>query len=156
MGSLLGDGFVVMSWAPYLRWLAPEWQALVREHGGRRLSDIDPDAAERMEREVDGFARTLAEHGVTVHRPEVLRPPESEYLAPHGEGGQRHRGPPDPRRRDPPTSPGRDARLDGDGCRCHTSPLRGEPGAAGPATSRLRAPDPPKHAALLAMARRPA
>ena len=77
-----------MSWAPYLRWLAPEWEALVREHGGRRLSDIDPDAAERMEREVDGFARTLAEHGVTVHRPEVLRPPESEYLAPHGEGGQ--------------------------------------------------------------------
>lgn len=36
----------------------------------------------------DGFARRLAEHGVTVHRPGVLRPPESEYLAPHEEGGQ--------------------------------------------------------------------
>jgi glycine amidinotransferase len=82
------DGFVVMSWAPYLRWLGPEWQALVREHGGRRLSDIDPDAAERMEHEVDGFARTLAEHGVAVHRPGLLRPPESEYLAPREEGGQ--------------------------------------------------------------------
>lgn len=82
------DGFVVMGWAPYLRWLKPEWQALVREHGGQRLCEIDPDAAEQMEREVDGFARTLAQHGVDVHRPEVLRPPESEYLAPREEGGQ--------------------------------------------------------------------
>jgi glycine amidinotransferase len=82
------DGFVIPPWAPYLRWLSPEWQALVREHGGRRLADIDPDGAALMEREVDGFARTLAEHGVKVHRPEVLQPPESEYMAPNREGGQ--------------------------------------------------------------------
>jgi glycine amidinotransferase len=82
------DAFVIPPWGPYMRWLSPDWQALVKEHGGRRLAELDPDAAAQMEREVNGFADTLEAHGVTVRRPALLQPPESQYLAPHAEGGQ--------------------------------------------------------------------
>jgi N-dimethylarginine dimethylaminohydrolase len=88
VGIVPADQFVVLEWAEYLRWLSPEWQALVREHAGRRLIDVAPETAKRMEQQVDGFARVLTERGVRVHRPQRLAPPVSRYLAPNEEGGQ--------------------------------------------------------------------
>jgi N-dimethylarginine dimethylaminohydrolase len=88
VGIAPADQFVITQWAEYMRWLGPEWEGLARQHAGRRLLDVAPETAERMERQVDGLARVLSEHGVRVHRPHRLAPPISRYQAPNEEGGQ--------------------------------------------------------------------
>src|SRR3981081_125501 len=52
------------------RWLLPEGDRLSRAHKGRRLVDVDPDWAKRIERQVDALAELVAREGVTVHRPQ--------------------------------------------------------------------------------------
>lgn len=70
------------------RWLVPPGDAFSRRHAGRRLIDIDPERAERIERQVDALAELVAHEGVTVHRPERLKGDERTFLAPNGEGAQ--------------------------------------------------------------------
>lgn len=70
------------------RWLTPEGAAFSRQHAGRRLVDIDPDRAKRIERQVDALAELVAREGVIVHRPERLQGEERTFMAPNGEGAQ--------------------------------------------------------------------
>ncbi|HTB40131.1 MAG TPA: hypothetical protein VK777_23775 [Reyranella sp.] len=70
------------------RWLLPEGDRLSRAHKGRRLIDVDPEWARRIERQVDALAELVAREGVTVHRPQRLEGAERTFLAPNGEGAQ--------------------------------------------------------------------
>jgi len=70
------------------RWLTPEGDAFSRQHAGQRLIDIDPERADRIERQVDALAELIAREGVTVHRPQRLEGEERTFLAPNGEGAQ--------------------------------------------------------------------
>jgi glycine amidinotransferase len=70
------------------RWLIPPADAFSRQHAGRRLIDVDPEWASRIERQVDALAECVAREGVTVHRPERLQGEERTFLAPNGEGAQ--------------------------------------------------------------------
>jgi N-dimethylarginine dimethylaminohydrolase len=71
-----------------MRWMAPPELELGRKYAGRRLIEIDPDWAQRMEKQADALAELVAHEGVTVHRPERLRGVERTFLAPNGEGAQ--------------------------------------------------------------------
>lgn len=71
-----------------MRWQLPAEAELCRKYAGRRLIEIDPEWAERMERQADALAELVAREGVTVHRPERLRGAERPFLAPNGEGAQ--------------------------------------------------------------------
>jgi N-dimethylarginine dimethylaminohydrolase len=70
------------------RWLVPPGDAFSRQHGGRRLIDIDPEWATRIERQANAPAELVAREGVIVHRPERLKGDERTFLAPNGEGAQ--------------------------------------------------------------------
>jgi N-dimethylarginine dimethylaminohydrolase len=70
------------------RWLTPEGAQFSRQHVGRRLIDVDPARAKRIEQHVDALAELVAREGVKVHRPERLRGKERIFMAPHGEGTQ--------------------------------------------------------------------
>lgn len=70
------------------RWLVPPGDAFSRQHAGRRLIDIDPEWATRIERQTDALAELVAREGVVVHRPERLKGDERTFLAPNGEGAQ--------------------------------------------------------------------
>ena len=70
------------------RWLLPEGDRLSRAHKGRRLIDVDPERAKRIERQVEALAELVAREGVTVHRPQRLEGEERTFLAPNGEGAQ--------------------------------------------------------------------
>ncbi|HLG47488.1 MAG TPA: amidinotransferase [Reyranella sp.] len=71
-----------------MRWQVPPEDEFSREHAGRRLIEIDPDWANRMERQADSLAELVAREGVTVHRPQRLAGIERTFLAPNGEGMQ--------------------------------------------------------------------
>ena len=81
-------GDVVVFYEESMRWLPEAELERSRKNAGRRLIDIDPDLAHRMQRQVDALAELVAREGVTVHRPERLRGPERTFLAPNGEGAQ--------------------------------------------------------------------
>lgn len=70
------------------RWLTPEALEFSRRHAGQRLLDIDPEWANRVERQVEALAELLAREGVAVHRPQRLKGEERTFLAPNGEGAQ--------------------------------------------------------------------
>lgn len=70
------------------RWLTPEGAQFARKHAGRRLIDVDPERARRIEQQVDALAELVAREGVKVHRPERLQGEERTFMAPHGEGAQ--------------------------------------------------------------------
>ena len=70
------------------RWLVPPGDAFSRQHAGRRLIDIDPEWATRIERQTDALAELVAREGIVVHRPERLKGDERTFLAPNGEGAQ--------------------------------------------------------------------
>ncbi len=70
------------------RWLQPAAAAFCRAHAGQRLIDVDAERARRVETQVEGLARLLADQGVTVYRPERLDGAERQFQAPHGEGSQ--------------------------------------------------------------------
>src|SRR5512139_3287403 len=70
------------------RWLVPPADEFSRKHAGRRLIDIDPERARRIERQVEALAELVALEGVTVHRPQRLDGEERTFLAPNGEGAQ--------------------------------------------------------------------
>jgi N-dimethylarginine dimethylaminohydrolase len=71
-----------------MRWQVPTEGEFSRRHAGRRLIEIDPEWAHRMERQVDALAELVAREGVTVHRPERLKSVERTFLAPNGDGTQ--------------------------------------------------------------------
>lgn len=70
------------------RWLVPPGDAFSRQHAGRRLIDVDPKRAHRIERQVEALAELVAREGVTVHRPQRLEGEERTFLAGNGEGAQ--------------------------------------------------------------------
>jgi glycine amidinotransferase len=70
------------------RWLIPPGDTFGRQHAGRRLIDIDPERAHRIERQVEALAELVTREGVTVHRPQRLEGDERTFLAPNGEGAQ--------------------------------------------------------------------
>lgn len=70
------------------RWLLPEGEAVSRKYKGKRLIDVDPEWATRIERQADALAELVAREGVTVHRPVRLKGEERTFLAPNGEGAQ--------------------------------------------------------------------
>jgi glycine amidinotransferase len=70
------------------RWLVPPGDAFSRQYAGRRLIEVDPERAYRIERQVDALAELVAREGVTVHRPQRLEGHERTFLAPNGEGAQ--------------------------------------------------------------------
>lgn len=70
------------------RWLLPEGEKVSRAHKGRRLIDVAPEWARRIDRQVDALAELVAREGVTVHRPQRLEGVERTFLAPNGEGAQ--------------------------------------------------------------------
>lgn len=71
-----------------MRWLPEAELERSRKYAGRRLIDVDPEWAQRLERQVDALAELVAREGVTVHRPERLKGTERAFLAPNGEGMQ--------------------------------------------------------------------
>ncbi|MBS0523829.1 MAG: amidinotransferase [Proteobacteria bacterium] len=71
-----------------MRWQVPPEDEFSRKHAGRRLFELDPEWAHRMERQVDALAERVAREGVTVHRPERLRGVERTFLAPNSGGTQ--------------------------------------------------------------------
>lgn len=71
-----------------MRWQTPAEAAFSRQHVGRRLIDIEPEWARRMEQQVDALAEFVARQGITVHRPDRLVGVHRTFLAPHGEGMQ--------------------------------------------------------------------
>jgi N-dimethylarginine dimethylaminohydrolase len=71
-----------------MRWQVPPEDSFSRRHAGRRLVEIEPEWARRMELQVDALAERVAREGVTVYRPERLRGTERTFLAPNGEGAQ--------------------------------------------------------------------
>ena len=71
-----------------MRWQVPPEDDFSRKHAGRRLIEVDPDWAHRMEQQADALAERVAREGVTVHRPERLKGSERTFLAPNGEGMQ--------------------------------------------------------------------
>lgn len=71
-----------------MRWQPPEEAEFSRRHAGRRLIELDPEWAKRIEQQVDALAELVAREGVTVHRPERLQGVERTFLAPNGEGAQ--------------------------------------------------------------------
>lgn len=71
-----------------MRWQVPEEAEFSRKHVGRRLADVDPDWARRMQHQVDALAELIAREGVTVHRPQRLEGEERTFLAANGEGTQ--------------------------------------------------------------------
>jgi N-dimethylarginine dimethylaminohydrolase len=79
---------VVVFYEESLRWLTEAERERSRRHAGRRLIDVDPDLAHRLQQQVDALAELVAREGVTVHRPERLRGLERTFLAPNGEGAQ--------------------------------------------------------------------
>jgi N-dimethylarginine dimethylaminohydrolase len=70
------------------RWLAPAAADFARSHAGRRLAEVDPALAKRIEQQAEALAALLEREGVTVHRPEPLRDAERTFLALNGEGTQ--------------------------------------------------------------------
>jgi N-dimethylarginine dimethylaminohydrolase len=71
-----------------MRWQTPEEAEFSRKYAGRRLIELDPDWARKIEQQVDALAERVAREGVTVHRPERLKGRERTFLAPNGEGAQ--------------------------------------------------------------------
>jgi N-dimethylarginine dimethylaminohydrolase len=71
-----------------MRWQVPAEAEFSRQYAGRRLVDVDPDWAHRMERQADALAALVEREGVVVHRPERLRGAERTFMAPNGEGTQ--------------------------------------------------------------------
>jgi glycine amidinotransferase len=78
----------VIGYEPSQRWLAPDDAEFCRTHIGQRLIDVEPELANRIERQVDALAELLASEGVTVRRPRRLEGGERTFLAPQGEGMQ--------------------------------------------------------------------
>lgn len=70
------------------RWLTPAGAQFSRAHAGKRLIDVDPELATKVERQADALAELVAREGVTVHRPQRLKGVERTFLAPNGEGAQ--------------------------------------------------------------------
>ena len=87
IGISPAEDFVVF-YEDSARWLAPPADEYNRAHTGRRLIELDPERARRIERQVDALAELVAREGVTVHRPERLTGEERSFLAPNGEGAQ--------------------------------------------------------------------
>lgn len=79
---------IVVFYEDSQRWLVAPNEDFCRTHRGRRLIDIDPERARRVERQVDALAGLVAREGVTVHRPQRLEGCERTFLAPNGEGAQ--------------------------------------------------------------------
>ena len=71
-----------------MRWQTPAEAAFSRQHVGRRLIDIEPEWARRMEQQVDALADFVVRQGIAVHRPERLAGVHRTFLAPNGEGMQ--------------------------------------------------------------------
>ena len=71
-----------------MRWQVPAEADFSRKHAGRRLVELDPDWARRIEQQADALAELVAREGVVVHRPERLKGVERTFLAPNGEGAQ--------------------------------------------------------------------
>jgi N-dimethylarginine dimethylaminohydrolase len=70
------------------RWLDPAADTFGRKHAGRRLIDVDPERAKRIDNQVEALAGRLAREGVVVHRPQRLSGEERRFLAANGEGSQ--------------------------------------------------------------------
>ena len=87
IGLSPAEDFVVF-YEESMRWQRPEETEFSRKHAGRRLVELDPDWAYRIEKQADALAELVAREGVTVHRPERLRGLERTFLAPNGEGAQ--------------------------------------------------------------------
>lgn len=71
-----------------MRWRPDADRAIARQNAGRRVVDIDPEWARRIERQVEALADRLVREGVVVHRPERLRGEERTFMAPNAEGTQ--------------------------------------------------------------------
>jgi N-dimethylarginine dimethylaminohydrolase len=87
IGISPADDFVVFH-EESQRWLLPEGERVSRAHKGKRLIDVDPEWARRIERQADALAELVAREGVTVHRPQRLEGLERTFMAPNGEGAQ--------------------------------------------------------------------
>lgn len=71
-----------------MRWQTPAEAEFSRTYVGRRLIEVEPEWAQRMERQVDALAEFVARQGVVVHRPSRLAGLERTFLAAHGDGTQ--------------------------------------------------------------------
>jgi len=71
-----------------MRWQTPQEAEFSRNYAGRRLVELEPEWASRIERQVDALSELVARQGVEVHRPHRLEGIERTFLAPHGEGAQ--------------------------------------------------------------------
>ncbi len=79
---------LVVSWHETMRWLTPVAAALAKANAGKKLVDLKPELAQRIESQMEAFAELVAREGVVVHRPQRLSGAERVFLAPNGEGGQ--------------------------------------------------------------------
>ena len=71
-----------------MRWQLPEEAEFSRKHAGRRLMELDPEWAKKMERQLDALAERVSREGVIVHRPDRLQGLERTFLAPEAQGAQ--------------------------------------------------------------------
>ena len=87
IGISPAEDFVVFHEASQ-RWLLADGEKVSRANKGKRLIDVDPEWARRIERQVDALADLVVREGVTVHRPQRLSGDERTFMAPNGEGAQ--------------------------------------------------------------------
>lgn len=54
----------------------------MKNHGGEKLSDVDPESSKRMVEEMDHLAQVLRDRGIVVHIAGYLTPEEKKFITP--------------------------------------------------------------------------
>lgn len=78
-----GDGLVIPSWSLQIARIdvPKETIELIKKYGGKRFSEVDPEAAKKIIEQMNGLVKLLEEYGVVVHRNRLYTPEEQRYLS---------------------------------------------------------------------------
>ncbi len=72
VGRQIPGTFVIPPYYDGLRWMHGKMLALSKQHGGKRLAEVDPEFDAALTRQSDDLVRLLEGRGVKVHRPNPL------------------------------------------------------------------------------------
>ena len=76
-----GDELVIPSYSAAVSFIYdPEYLDMMKEYGGRRASEVDPQSTKKLIEQIEGLVRVLEERGIIVHRPHHLTPEEMKYM----------------------------------------------------------------------------
>lgn len=76
------DDTVEMDYFPAMKWL-PQWEVdLLKKAAGKKTADLDPHILDRLREQIERHVKVLRDHGVVVHRTNLLAHPEEQgFLA---------------------------------------------------------------------------